>query len=71
LTTKPSPSAIAPEDPESKTGPEVKDKLPLQVLNNYFSIGADAKIALDFHSARGKLFVTHPIPSPRLLKSNS
>ena len=33
---------------------ENKDKLPLNVLNNYFSIGADAKIALDFHAARGK-----------------
>jgi diacylglycerol kinase (ATP) len=29
-------------------------KLPLEVLNNYFSIGADAKIALDFHQARQK-----------------
>lgn len=34
---------------------EVKDKLPLNVMNNYFSIGADAKIALDFHSARGEI----------------
>jgi diacylglycerol kinase (ATP) len=33
---------------------EAKDNLPLNVLNNYFSIGADAKIALDFHSAREK-----------------
>ncbi len=32
---------------------EAKNKLPLNVLNNYFSIGADAKIALDFHAARG------------------
>ena len=29
-----------------------KDKLPLGVMNNYFSIGADAKIALEFHEAR-------------------
>ena len=32
-----------------------EEKLPLDVLNNYFSIGADAKIALDFHHARRKL----------------
>ncbi len=28
------------------------DKLPLNVLNNYFSIGIDAHIALNFHRAR-------------------
>lgn len=31
-----------------------KATLPLTVVNNYFSIGADSKIALDFHEAREK-----------------
>jgi hypothetical protein len=32
---------------------EAKREMPLNVLNNYFSIGTDAKISLDFHIARG------------------
>jgi diacylglycerol kinase (ATP) len=42
------------DNSKSDSKSEVKSKLPLKVLNNYFSIGADAKIALDFHSAREK-----------------
>lgn len=46
-------SSLASTSSDIKATEVGKDALPLKVLNNYFSIGADAKIALDFHSARG------------------
>lgn len=47
-----SPSANSHHEDEDGDSEDAESKLPLNVLNNYFSVGIDAHIALQFHRAR-------------------
>lgn len=45
---------VVPNENAKGTDHVGNENLPLNVINNYYSLGVDAQIALEFHKARGK-----------------